>query len=306
MKFYALPLAPVIFFVFCALFSIEAFAAPPSDCVILKYGSVHKTPAGITYNDYLISSLDGQTRLHSAQFTFSSGVADFNVSQNLAQAASLLMLSTITSRHDTACTAWLLSQGKEVLTALSNHHENKGVWQNSIIENGDIHIGMGTFAYRMQPFSPQQTSRVTAYARRLTYQNVAYQEIFPSYAQIIFDLPAYELPALMSSTGGQDQELPAVHASIKQILATRDSVKFEAAGQATITGNLALSYVKGDVGITNMEALIEKTRKAEQMRLTAALVLSRFVSHRGNNKNSWKVTWEGGVLTVNGFPVPMK
>lgn len=288
----------------CTIGTAEtAHAAPPAGCATVSSGSEETTPKGLIYNDLSVTSPNGVTSLHVKKLVFAGQASSAQATQDLAQAASLLLVSAMTGQHNAACTQWLMEQGKQVLSGLQAGKSYDLTWNNATIVHGKAHVSATAAHYQMQG---AHTSTASLSMNGLSFQNVANQQLLPSTARATFSLPSSELPALMSAIGGRSESAPAVHATIANFEASEGSVRLQGHGQATLTGNVAATSASGHLEITNLEALIEKARSAHQMKLAAGLVLGRLVSHHSGEQNTWDTTWEGGVLTVNGFPLPIK
>ncbi len=291
----------------CAIAPAEiALAAPPSGCANVRASSEEDTPKGLIYHDLIVSSPNGITSLHVKKLVFAGPVSSPQATQDLAQAASLLLVSAMTGQHNAACTQWLLEQGSQVASGLQSGGTYDLTWNNATIEHGAAHVSVATAHYQMQGAATPRTSAATLGMNGLSFHNVANQQLLPSSARAAFSLPTAEIPALVSAVGGRSTAAPAVHATITNFEASEGTVHLQGHGQATLTGDVAATSAKGHLEITNLEELIEKARATHQMKLAAGLVLGRLVSHRSGEQNTWDTTWEGGVLTVNGFPLPIK
>ncbi|MBS0964916.1 hypothetical protein JK165_02195 [Acetobacter okinawensis] len=291
----------------CAIAPAEtALAAPPAGCATVHASSEEDTPKGLIYHDLSVSAPSGITSLHVKKLVFAGRASSAQATQDLAQAASLLLVSTMTGQHNAACTQWLTEQGKQVVAGLQSGAAYDLTWNSATIEHGAAHVNVATARYQMQGTAGPHTSSASLSMSGLSFHNVANQQLLPSAAQAAFSLPTAEIPALISAVGGRSTAAPAVHATISNFEASEGTVRLQGHGQATLTGDVAATSASGHLEITNLEELIEKARTARQMKLAAGLVLGRLVSHRSGEQNTWDTTWTGGVLTVNGFPLPIK
>ncbi|MFT9066490.1 MAG: hypothetical protein ABF420_00400 [Acetobacter syzygii] len=291
----------------CTITTAEtAFAAPPSGCATIHSSSEENTPTGLIEHDLSVSTPNGATDLHVKKLLLSAPTSSAAATQDLAHAASLLLVSAMTGLHNGACTQWLMEQGQQVAASLKAGGHYDLTWSNATITHGMAHVAVATARYQMQGASATHASTATLSMNGLSFHNVANQQLLPSAARATFSLPTSELPALMSAIGGRSTAAPAVHATISNFEASEGRIHLQGQGQATLTGNVAATSASGHLAITNLEDLIEKARTAHQMKLAAGLVLGRLVSHRSGEQNTWDTTWEGGVLTVNGFPLPIK
>lgn len=291
----------------CAIAPAEtALAAPPSGCAHVHASSEEDTPKGLIYHDLSVNAPNGITSLHVKKLVFTGHASSVQATQDLAQAASLLLVSAMTGLHNAACTQWLMEQGRQVVTGLQSGAAYDLTWNSATIEHGAAHVNVASARYQMQSAPSTHASSASLSMQGLSFHNVANQQLLPSAAQAAFSLPTAEIPALVSAVGGRSAAAPAVHATINNFEASQGTVRLQGHGQATLTGDVAATSASGHLEITNLEELIEKARTARQMKLAAGLVLGRLVSHRSGEQNTWDTTWNGGVLTVNGFPLPIK
>lgn len=284
-----------------------ALAAPPASCAVISHGGVRSTGQSITLDATTLRTPDGSTSLTIKQMQFSANTANTAQSlQDQADAASLLLLSAMTGHHNAACSEWLQRQGQNVATGLKAGANYALSWNTASIQRGTARVGLSAAALKLQGNTTAHTSAATLSMSGLSFHNVANQELLPSSAQAAFSLPASELPALMAAVGGRAEQAPAVHVTISNFAAQRSTVHLQGNGSATLTGDVNATSASGHLEITNLETLIETARSAQQMKLAAGLVLARLVSKKAGDANAWNTTWSGGVLTVNGFPLPLK
>ena len=278
-------------------------AAPPASCAVITHGATHDSAHGVTYEDVNVRTPDGTSGLTAGKMTFSGTTAD--AAHDQADAASLLLMSAITGHHNAACSDWLEQQGKAASATLKAGGTYDITWNNAVLTHGSGRVMSSTAHFKVEGSTSAHTSAATLALSGLSFQNISNEALLPSSADAAFSLPASELPSLMSAIGGKSATAPAVHVTISSFDAARDTVHLKGNGTATLTGNVAATSAGGHLEISNLEALIEKARTAKQMKLAAGLVLARLVSHAQNDANVWNATWEGGVLTVNGFPLPI-
>ena len=278
-------------------------AAPPASCAVVTHGSAQDSAHGVTYGNVVVRTPDGSSGLTAGKMTFSGGSAD--TAHDQADAASLLLMSAMTGRHNAACSDWLAEQGQAAATTLKAGGGYDITWNNAVLTHGTNRVSSSTAHFKVEGSTSAHTSAATLALSGLSYQGISNEALLPSAADAAFSLPASELPALMAAIGGRSTPAPAVHVTISSFNATRDTVRMTGNGTATLTGNVNATTASGHLEVSNLEALIEKARTAKQMKLAAGLVLARLVSHTQNDANVWNTIWQGGVLTVNGFPLPL-
>lgn len=284
-----------------------ALAAPPASCALISHGGVHATDQSVTLDTTTLRTPDGSASLSIKQMQYTASTASSAAAlQDQADAASLLLLSAMTGHHNAACSVWLQQQGQSVANGLKNGGTYTLAWNTAAIQRGTAHVGLTKATLKLEGNTSAHTSAATLAMAGLSFRNVANQELLPSSAQAAFSLPASELPALMAAVGGKAEQAPAVHVTISNFAAQHGTVSLQGNGSATLTGDVNATSAAGHLEITNLETLIETARNAKQMKLAAGLVLARLVSNKQNDANTWNTTWSGGVLTVNGFPLPIK
>ncbi len=223
---------------------------------------------------------------------------------DVADASSVLLLAALTGHHNAACSQWLETEGQMAQSSLAAGHTLKLAWTSVAVKRGTLHVSMagaglaingaGSDAKADLTFSGVATSGTTA------------TSLLPSSAQASFSLPVNELASLMAATAGKASQLPAVHVTIQSLSAKRDTVELSGNGRATLTGEHESASASGHLEIRDIGTLIQKAQQDSQTKIAAALVLARIVSHKNGDSNTWDTNWEGGILTVNGVPLPLR
>ncbi|OUI91737.1 hypothetical protein HK19_03945 [Acetobacter persici] len=278
-------------------------AAPPATCAVITHGATQDSAHGVTYENVVVHAPDGSGGLTASKMTLTGGTAE--AAHDQADAASLLLMSAITGRHNTACSDWLAQQGKIAAATLKAGGGYDITWTNAVLTHGSSRVNSSKAHFKVDGSTSAHTSAATLALSGMSFQGISNEALLPSSASAAFSLPASELPALMAAIGGRASAAPAVHVTISSFDAVRDTVHLKGNGTATLTGDVNATTASGHLEISNLEALIEKARDARQMKLAAGLVLARLVSHAQNDVNVWNTVWQGGVLTVNGFPLPL-
>ena len=281
-----------------------AHAAPPQDCASLSHGAVHDTAQGVTYDSVVLHTPDGQSTLSARHLSLNGKPADAAATDDLAAAASLLVLAAMTNTHTSACSAWLAKQGDVAETALRAGKALDLTWQGATISHRTAKVTVGSLHFQIQGGAPLASAMLALSG--VGYHAVANQGLLPFDAQARFSLPARELAGLMDAIGGRSTASPAVHTTLSAFSATQGDIRLEGHGTATLTGDIGTTSARGHLEISNLPELIQQARTEQQMKLAAGLALARLVSHRDGARNTWDTTWESGVLTVNGFPLPLK
>lgn len=301
-----LPLASLM--LVSAAFARPALAAPPASCAVISHGGTHATDQNVSFDTTSIHTPDGSTSLTIKQMTYTTTASGSTAEsvQDQADAASLLLVSALTGHHNAACSAWLNKQGQSIANGLKAGNTYSVVWNTAAVTHASAHVGIGSASLKLAGNTSEHNAAATLGMTGLTFKNIPNQDLLPTAAHAAFSLPASEIPALMAAVGGKAEQAPAVHVTISNFDAQRDTVHLKGNGTATLTGNVNATSASGHLEVVNIETLIEKVRAANQMKLAAGMVLARLVSHAQNGASVWDATWSSGVLTVNGFPLPLK
>lgn len=281
-----------------------AHAAPPHECVTLTHGATHDTPQGVIYDSVQLHTPDGQSTLNARHLTLNGKPTDPAATDDLAAAASLLVLAAMTNTHTPGCSAWLAQQGQTAEATLQAGKALDLTWQGASVTHRTAKVMLGGLHFQIQGGTPLASA--TLALSGISYHNVANQGLLPSDAQARFTLPSRELAGLMDAIGGRSTASPAVHTTLSAFTATQGDIRLEGHGSATLTGNVNTTSAQGHLEISNLPELIQHARDEQQLKLAAGLALARLVSHREGERNTWDTIWESGVLTVNGFPLPLK
>lgn len=286
---------------------LTAHAAPPAACAHISHDSVQDSAQGASYTGLVVSTGDGRSTLHAAHMQFAAPAGSSPDSVHaMAEAASLLLLSSVTGQHNAACSSWLSEQGTAAQAILASGKSLGMSWKSASIVVGAAQVSVGTAQLQLQGRTGTGRSAATLNLGGLHYHNVANQGLLPTQAHAAFSVPVNELPALLAAIGGRSTAAPAVHVDIAELRAAQKDSVLSGHGQATLTGDVSATSASGHLEISNLEGLISTARAEGQIKLATALVLARLVSHRSGNANTWDTSWSSGVLTVNGFPLPIK
>ena len=289
----------------------------PQTCAHIRYTKVNITEKGVSYHNLTLtipsdSFSQQQTpyRLHAAQMQltaqpFSSLPQPKNIFNNMAEAASVALVLSLTGHHNAACAHWLEKQGQQAWRFLIEGKNMAFSWNAATISLGKVALGLKSAQLILQGSTHDKRSEASLAFNGLDYHNIAYEAFFPSQAHVTFSIPASELPTFLSTLGTTTAKADqAIHIHVTDLNASRGDIALHGYGQATFTGDMHSSTASGHLEISHLDTLIALTRAERQMNLMAALVLARLVSHHTDTANTWNTAWENGVLTINGFPLP--
>lgn len=223
---------------------------------------------------------------------------------DVADASSVLLLAALTGHHNAACSQWLETEGKVAQASLAAGHALKLAWTSATVKRGALHVSMAGAGLAISGTGSNATAALTFSG--VATSGTAATSLIPSSAQASFSLPTNELASLMAATAGKSTQLPAVHVTIQSLSAKRDTVELSGNGRATLTGEHESASASGHLEIRDIGTLIQKAQQDSQTKIAAALVLARIVSHKSGDSNTWDTNWEGGILTVNGVPLPLR
>ncbi|NHN83703.1 hypothetical protein GOB93_03485 [Acetobacter musti] len=278
-------------------------AAPvPAECARVTHGNAGSATGEIILDRVTVTSGSGGDVLMATRQTFSGAGAESG--QELADAASVLLLAAFTGHHNAACSGWLEAEGRAAEKALAGSHNLDMSWSGADIRHGKLHVSVGTAHLALKNSGADANAALSFDG--VSVSGMTAQSLMPSTASASFSLPSDELASLMAATAGKSASLPAVHATIHSLTAQRDTIVLSGNGRATLTGETGSTSAGGHLEVRDISALIDRARQDNQMKLAAALILARMVSHKITDGNAWDTTWEGGILTVNGVPLPLK
>lgn len=289
----------------------------PQTCARIRYTKLNTTEKGVSYRNLTLTipSLNASQqhtpyRLHAVQMQltaqpFSSLSHAKEVFRNMAEAASVALVLSLTGHHNAACAHWLEKQGQQAWRLLIEGKNMAFSWNAATISLGKAALGLKSAQLILQGSTHDKRSEASLAFNGLEYHNIAYEEFFPAQAHVTFSIPASELPTFLSTLGTTTAKADqAIHIHVTDLNASRGDIALHGYGQATFTGDMRSSTASGHLEISHLEALIALTRAERQMNLMAALVLARLVSHHTDTANTWNTAWKNDVLTVNGFPLP--
>lgn len=287
----------------------------PTTCAHIRYTKANETEKGVSYSNFTltINSKNAQNKtpyvLHAAhmQLTTQPKTSLSNpqeVFHNMAEAASVLLVLSLTEKHKAACSHWLEQQGQQAWRLLTEGKSIALSWNTAAISLGKTQLGIKSAQLTLRGSTHNGRSEANLALNGLDYHHIAYEDIFPSQVHTRFSIPASELPALLNAIGNTTETTPVIHVDITDLNASREDILLDGQGHATFTGDMSSSTASGHLEISHLEKLIALARSEGQMNIMAALVLARLVSHHTNTANTWNTVWENGVLTINGFPLP--
>ncbi|NHO32988.1 hypothetical protein GOB85_11070 [Acetobacter sp. LMG 1636] len=282
--------------------SILHAAPAPAACARIAHSDQSSAQGQTVLEHITVTAGSGGGVLKATRQTFAGAAPD--ASLDLADAASVLLLAAFTGYHNAACSAWLETEGKAAQAALASGHSLDMSWSGASIQHKSLHIGIDTAHLALKNGSPD--ANATLSFSGVTVSGVTAPTLMPSSANASFTLPQSELASLMAATAGKATSLPAVHVTIHSLTARRDTIELSGNGHATLTGETGSTSAGGHLEIHDISALIDHARQENQMKVAAALIIARMVSHSTSDGNAWDTTWAGGVLTVNGVPLPLK
>lgn len=273
-------------------------ATVPAGCASIHHDGADNGAAF----DHVVVTFPGNGGTLTATHETLSGAGES--ATGLADASSVLLLAALVGHHNAACSQWLENEGNAAEAALQAGHGLNVSWSNVSARHATLRIALATTSLAISRQGSDAGASLSMTG--VTTSGVEAPSMIPQSAQAVFSLPADELAGLMASTAGKLAQLPAVHVTIHSLTAKRDTVELSGNGRATLTGQNSSASASGHMEIKDLSSLIDKARQDSQTKIAAALIIARLVSHKSSGSNTWDVNWEGGILTVNGVPLPLK
>ena len=280
----------------CTATSLHA-ASVPATCATIRHGG-----NGSGSLDNIVVTFPGNAGTLTATHQTVTGGGDS--ATDLADASSVLLLAALTGHHNAACSKWLEDQGDAAQSQITAGHALGVSWNGVSTRHATTRVSFDSAKLSISKDGANAAASLAFSG--VTTSGIEAPSLMPSSAQANFSLPASELANLMAATAGKVASLPAVHVTIRSLTAHRDTVTLSGNGRATLTGEHDSASASGHLEITDISTLIDKARQDSQMKVAAALIMARLVSHKNGNANTWDTTWQGGVLTVNGVPLPLQ
>jgi hypothetical protein len=281
-------------------------ASVPAACATIRHSGGTGGDSSADYSHVTVTFPEHGGSLTAERLTLSGAKVDVgeDTAGDLADASSVLLLAALTGHHNAACSQWLETEGRAAEAGLRAGQKLSVAWNGGAASRGALRISFGSATLAIGPEGGNAAARLSFSG--VSTSGTQITALLPSSAQASFSLPTSELAALMASTAGKATRLPAVHVTINSLSARRDTVELSGSGHAVLTGENANASAGGHLEIRDIEGLIDRARQDGQNKVAAALVIARLVSHKRTDSNTWDTTWEGGVLTVNGVPLPLR
>jgi hypothetical protein len=216
-----------------------------------------------------------------------------------ATAASAALLVAVSGKTATGCDPAALRAATAPLQAGLKHGASYDfVWSDLSIRTGQARIGARHLSLHLEGGRSGGDARL-ALSLDGAVSNDQAATLMPSSAELRLSLPASALPALAAPGPG----MPPVPVHVDSLQARRDGTSLSGQGDARIAGDPSLSEGHGTVEVTGFDGLLDA---ASGERLRTALFLAQLVAHKHGDALSWNLEWQGGVLTVNKVPLPLR
>ena len=219
--------------------------------------------------------------------------------EQAATAAAAGLLTALAGHRGTPCTDRVLQDAAAPLVqALQQGGRLEFVWQDVALRAGSARFGARRLSLRLD--GAGSTAHLAALLDGAVSNDPA-AALLPETLAVHASLPAAELPALLSASGGNGAP---VEVTIDQADARRGDTTLSGQGRATIAATPEAASGQGHITAHGFDALLDAA--SGMSRLRTALFLARLVAHRQGDQADWDLVWQGGTLLVNNVPVPLR
>lgn len=290
----------------------SAMAAPlPGDCAVAGADSPAGGGGTATAHGYRLRFSGGMEppSLHAATVSVKGSGGTATPGRDILDAASVVLLGALTNHHVPGCTpGYFTDTVSPVLRGLGADGSYDLTWSHPTIANGltrmsfrTIHLhlaGAGTDMPVVASLEIQDAA---------TTGQGGLSSLLPQQARSVFSIPARSLGPLLAAVSGRPTQGVAVPVTIRSLTAQRSDMRLDGSGSAVLTGNPDAASATGHMSMRNLPDLIAAVRAMGQTRVATALILANLVGHHADaDDTSWDVAWQGGILTVNRIPLPLR
>jgi len=288
--------------------------ALPGTCGHVQVGSSQPhgdgALAGHGYDLLLAGGVD-QT-FHATDIAASGTGLPPQALRDMEDVASLVMLATLTGHHSQGCSQdYFVSAATPIMEGLRAGHSYDLTWQGGLLTSGQTKLSFRRahlhLAGARNDSAPATLTLETQGIGITGTHNTLLASALPQQAAANASVPGESLVPLAAAITGHPPENVRVPLHVASLTAQRGAMQITGNGDANLTGNTDASSATGHIQVQNLDAVIETLRNAGQTRASAALILAKLFGHKAPSGGiSWDVSWEGGVMTVNHIPLPIR
>lgn len=280
----------------------------PGGCAIAGSASLHENGGGFEAGRLEVT-IPGTgspipPSLHAARLRADAkGAASVGPAQleQASTAAAAALLTALSSQHSGACPDAVL---QTAMRPLAHGIQTGGgydfTWTDVSVRAGNTRFGAHRLALHVA--GDGRTAHLTGMLDGAVSNDRA-AGLFPESLDVRVALPASELPALLSATGGHGAP---VDVTIEQAVARRGATTLSGHGQASIASTPDAGTGEGHLTAQGFDALIEAANAPGLERLRTGLFLAKLVAHRQGDQSDWDLAWQQGTLMVNNVPLPLR
>jgi len=233
-------------------------------------------------------------------------VLDGGALQQLSDLASVALLASITGHHNFGCNGpWMKRTARNYATSVIAGARPDITWHDLTVHQGPVTVHAGAAHLQL---SGQDGGELRLDIRfdHVTLNGTGGDVLAPDLLTARASLPPESLAALVQMAAAKDQPSRAVHTKLDSVDVTFGRTEMHGSGTAELTGYPDTMSADGDLSAIHMSGLTDRARDASLNKIAAALVIAKLVGHRDGDTTRWKLGWQGGVLTVNNVPLPLK
>ncbi|GBQ91916.1 hypothetical protein AA13595_3221 [Gluconacetobacter johannae DSM 13595] len=286
----------------------SARAAPlPGDCAVAGADSGGATTA----HGYRLRFSGGMASpsLHAATVSVKGDGAAATPGRDILDAASVVLLGALTNHHAAGCTpGYFADTVGPVLHGLGADGSYDLAWSSPVIVNGPNRISFRTIHLHLAGAGPDMPVVASLDIQDASTDGQGgLSPVLPQQAHSVFSIPARSIGPLLAAVSGRPAQGVAVPVTIRSLSAQRSDMRLDGSGSAVLTGNPDAASASGHMSMRNLPVLIAAVRAMGQTRVATALILANLVGHHADpGETSWDVAWQGGILTVNQIPLPLR
>ncbi|WP_240906355.1 hypothetical protein [Komagataeibacter xylinus] len=288
--------------------------ALPDTCASARLASSQphgsNTLAGHNYDLALAGNVH-QT-FHAGDIAASGTGLEPQALRDMEDVASLVLLATLTGHHSQGCAQdYFVSAATPIMDGLRAGRSYDLIWQDGLLSSGETKLSFHRahlhLAGARGDTAPATLTLDTQGLGITGSHNTLLVNALPQQATANASVPSASLVPLAAAITGHPTETVMVPLHVSSLTAQRGTMQITGNGDASLTGNTDASSANGHIQVQNLDAVIETLRNAGQTRASAALVLAKLFGHKSaSGGTGWDVSWEGGVMTVNHIPLPIR
>ncbi|GBQ52046.1 hypothetical protein CFR77_05225 [Komagataeibacter sucrofermentans] len=232
--------------------------------------------------------------------------------RDMEDVASLVLLATLTGHHSQGCAeGYFMSAATPIMDGLRAGRSYDLIWQDGLLSSGETKLSFHRAHLHLVgakgDTAPATLTLDTQGLGIAGSHNTLLVNALPQQATANASVPSASLVPLAAAIAGHPTEAVMVPLHVSSLTAQRGAMQITGNGDASLTGNTDASSANGHIQVQNLDAVIETMRNAGQTRASAALVLAKLFGHKSaTGGTGWDVNWEGGVMTVNHIPLPIR